>query len=131
MGVRGGSGCVSDTLTVAADRFDAWDVIKVPFPYTGRPVLQNRPALVVAQPANGVFLWVLMITSAANRPWPGDVAVEDLDRAGLPAPSLVRTAKIATIDQRLAEKLGTIASGPQRQMIVRHLDACLAKARGL
>jgi mRNA interferase MazF len=116
-------------LTVASDRFDAWDVIKVPFPYTGRPVLQNRPALVVAQPSNGALLWVLMITSAANRPWPGDVAVEDLDRAGLPAPSLVRTAKIATIDQRLAEKLGTIASGPQRQMIVRHLDAHLARAR--
>jgi len=28
--------------------FDAWDIIKVPFPYTDRPVRQRRPALVVA-----------------------------------------------------------------------------------
>jgi len=91
--------------------FKAWDVIKVPFPHTDRPVRQHRPALVVA--ADGIqdhhgLLWVVMITSAANRGWPGDVAVTDLETAGLPVPSVVRTAKIATIEARDAARLGTV-----------------------
>lgn len=91
--------------------FDVWDVVKVPFPYTDRPVRQRRPALVVA--VNGLqdrhgLLWVLMITSVDNRGWPGDVEVSDLTVAGLPADSLVRTAKIATIEAKDAERIGTL-----------------------
>ena len=52
--------------------FEAWDIVKVPFPYTGRPVRERRPALVVAagdlRDRHGL-LWVLMITSAENRGW--------------------------------------------------------------
>ena len=36
-----------------------------------------------------------MITSAENQRWPEDVAVTDLDAAGLPKASVVRPAKIA------------------------------------
>ena len=43
-------------------------------------------------------LWVVMITSAENRGWPDDVPVANLKLAGLPVPSLIRSAKIATID---------------------------------
>ena len=89
--------------------FDVWDIVKVPFPYTDRPVRQRRPALVIAagdlQASHGL-LWLAMITSAANRFWPGDVAISDLGGAGLPAPSIVRPAKIATIEARDAERLG-------------------------
>ena len=89
--------------------YDVWDLVKVPFPYTNRPVQQRRPALIVAVPdAPGAptLLWVLMVTSAANRGWPGDVAVSDLSIAGLPAASVVRTAKIATIEASNAEQIG-------------------------
>src|SRR3954454_5784005 len=90
--------------------FDVWDIVKVPFPYTDRPVRQRRPALVIAagelQAAHGL-LWLAMITSAANRGWAGDVAISDLAIAGLPAASIVRPAKIATIEARDAEQLGT------------------------
>ena len=91
--------------------FEVWDLVKVPFPYTNRPVQQRRPALVVASPiAPGApeLLWVLMVTSAANRGWPGDVAVSDLAVAGLPAASVVRSAKIATIEARDAERIGCL-----------------------
>lgn len=47
-----------------------------------------------------------MITSAANRGWPGDVAVEALRKAGLPVASLARTEKVATIDAADATRLG-------------------------
>ena len=92
--------------------FDVWDIVKVPFPYMDRPVRQRRPALVVVageiEVAHGL-LWLLMITSAENRGWPDDVGILDLDGAGLPAPSIVRPAKIATVDARDAQRLGTLS----------------------
>jgi mRNA interferase MazF len=91
--------------------FEIWDLIKVPFPYTNRPVQQRRPALVVAMPEAPCapqLLWVLMVTSAANRGWPGDITVSDLAIAGLPAASVVRSAKIATIEAGDAERIGQL-----------------------
>lgn len=95
----------------ATARFAAGDVIKVPFPYADRATRQRRPALVVSAPSlqeRHGLLWVVMITSAENRRWPSDIAIEDLAPAGLPAPSLIRTAKIATIEARDAERLGRV-----------------------
>jgi mRNA interferase MazF len=54
------------------------------------------------------LLWVLMITSAENRGWTGDVEISNLSATGLPVPSIVRTAKVATIDAADAEKLGNL-----------------------
>jgi mRNA interferase MazF len=60
-------------------------------------------------PSGPGLLWVLMVTSSANRGWPGDVLVSDLNAAGLPAPAVVRPAKIATIEARDAERLGHLS----------------------
>jgi len=78
-----------------------FDIAVVPFPYTDRLTEKRRPALVVSSPeltANTGLVWLLMITSASNQRWPGDVDVPADNRTGLPADSLVRTAKIATVD---------------------------------
>lgn len=86
-------------------------VVRVPFPYTDAQARQHRPALVVATAGPGpepFLLWVLMITSAANRGWVGDVPIPDAAAAGLPAPSVIRTAKIATIDASRAERRGGV-----------------------
>ena len=94
-------------------------MVKVPFPYANRPVQQRRPALIVAVPAAPEapsLLWVLMVTSAANRGWPGDVAVSDLAAAGLPAASVVRPAKIATIQAADAERIGHLPSEDRPQV---------------
>ena len=91
--------------------FEVWDIVKVPFPYTDRPIRQNRPALVIAAgelEATHGLLWLAMITSAENRGWTGDVMIADLPAAGLPVPSIVRTAKLATIEARDAQPLGTL-----------------------
>ena len=110
--------------------FDVWDIVKVPFPYTDRPIRQRRPALVIAarelEAAHGL-LWLAMITSAANRGWTGDVAVSDLGMAGLPVPSIVRPAKIATIEARDAERLGSL-SPDARTEIAGYLQRTLAAA---
>ena len=50
-----------------------------------------------------------MRTSADNRPWADDVSLGDsYADAGLPAPSVIRPAKIATIDAAVATRLGRI-----------------------
>ena len=49
-----------------------------------------------------------MMTSAANRGWPGDVVVSELGEAGLPAASVVRVAKVATIDASDAERIRSL-----------------------
>lgn len=99
--------------------FKLWDVVKVPFPYTDKPVHQYRPALVVAagklESAHGL-LWVLMITSSANRGWADDVAISNLKMAGLPAASVVRCAKIATIEASDAERIGRLPSADRKKV---------------
>lgn len=98
--------------------FKRGDVIKVPFPYTDRSTRQSRPALVVSshdlEDTHGL-LWVLMITSAENRGWPGDVSVTNFTDAGLPVASVVRSAKIATIEANDAVKLGKLSASTLRQ----------------
>ena len=99
--------------------FEPGDVVKVPFPYTDRATRQRRSALVISnaslQEAHGL-LWVLMITSAESRGWKGDVAILNPATAGLPAASVIRTAKIATFDARDAEPLGKITARVRRQV---------------
>jgi mRNA interferase MazF len=92
--------------------FKQGDIIRVPFPYTDRAPRQMRPALVVSTGGIGEdesLLWVMMITSAENRPWPGDIGLgRSYEDAGLPAPSVIRPCKLATIEARHAEPLGRI-----------------------
>lgn len=90
--------------------FERWTIVSVPFPYVERPIRQRRPALVVVAGMGAArdLLWVLMITAAANRGWPEDVAIDDHAAAGLPIPSIVRTAKIATIAAADAQPLGAL-----------------------
>jgi mRNA interferase MazF len=91
-------------------RFEPWQIVAVPFPYVERPIQQRRPTLVVATGLGEAYdlLWVLMITAAANRRWPDDVEIDDHTAAGLPIPSVVRTAKIATIAASVADGLGAL-----------------------
>ena len=108
--------------------FERGDVVRVPFPYTNRPVQQRRPAIVVSSGQFGEgtpLLWVVMVTSAENREWPGDVPLsEDFAQFGLPAPSRIRTAKIATIESSSADRIGLLSHEVMQQVdrqIRRHL----------
>jgi mRNA interferase MazF len=101
--------------------FEQGDVVRVPFPYTDRSTRQRRPALVVSRGGlgeDGRLLWVAMITSAENRAWPEDVpfgpAYAD---AGLPAPSLIRPCKLATIESGHAEKIGRVTADLMEKVV--------------
>lgn len=58
-----------------------------------------------------------MITSAENRGWPSDVPVTGLMQAGLPAPSVIRTAKIATIGAADVTRLGDVSAACIRKAL--------------
>jgi mRNA interferase MazF len=100
-------------------RFDSFDVVVVPFPYADRLAEKRRPALIISNrklAAHGV-IWVAMITSADNERWSSDVEITDMTRAGLPAPSVVRPAKIACIDpNRIDRRIGRLDRAAARNV---------------
>ena len=90
--------------------FEAGDIIVVDYPHVETSQIKRRPALVVStRPIgpNGLVLWAMMITSAANKRWPGDVVIDDYAALGLPIPSVVRTEKISTLESAGAEKISS------------------------
>ena len=89
-----------------------WDVVVMPFPYSDKLAEKRRPALVVSfdkfNKETGL-LWVAMITSTENIGWRGDVQIPILGKSGLTTPSIIRTAKLATIEQnRVVKVIGRI-----------------------
>lgn len=92
------------------DLFQPWDVVVIPVS-DGRNGEKRRPALVISNRvlAQQGLLWVAMITSADNAPWPCDVPISDLARAGLPAASVIRPVKITCIDAtRVLRRAGAL-----------------------
>jgi mRNA interferase MazF len=98
--------------TIAEAPLHPGDIVWVPFPFVEAPRLRDRPALVVSvqAPAPKIqLLWVLMITSAANKGWQGDVSLEArFAECGLNVPCVVRTAKITTVEAGRARKCGVL-----------------------
>jgi mRNA interferase MazF len=84
--------------------YEQFDVVVVPFPFTDIPASKRRPALVLSAahsfntPVGHSAM--AMITTAAHSSWALDVAISDLDAAGLKAPSIVRM-KLFTLDHNL------------------------------
>lgn len=100
--------------------FDRFAVVRVPFPFTDRDAVKNRPALVLSSneafnaPAGHSVM--AMITSDSNAPWPLDCTITDLATSGLPAPSKIRF-KLFTLDHRLVRgPLGTLAPADRERV---------------
>jgi len=107
--------------------FTPFDVVVVPFPYSDQLAEKRRPALVVSASGLDVDLgrlWVVMITSDRGQRVRGDAPVSRLDAAGLPAASIVRASKIATIDvERVVRRAGRLARVDQ-EAAMRVLRIC-------
>lgn len=91
------------------------DVVLVRFPFTTLDLKKKRPALVLAATTLGKkieLVTVAMITSQVDGlSLLGDVLLENWKAANLVHPSLVRLAKIATLEKSLIEKrLGAIGT---------------------
>lgn len=82
--------------------YRAWDVVVVPFPFSDQRAVKVRPAVVVSTDTlskrNNKYV-LAMVTSAGNAAQYGDVAISNLNAAGLPAASVVRVSKLAVIEE--------------------------------
>lgn len=92
--------------------FDQGDVLVLPFPYSDRLAEKRRPAVVVSKPSlerRHGLVWVAMITSDRGKAFAEDVAITQLEKAGLSAASLIRPTKLATIEPaRVIRVAGTL-----------------------
>ena len=104
----------------AKPRFQPWDVVLVPFPYTERNYTKVRPALIVSTDtlsAKTGKYFLVMITSAQHARAYGDVLISDLKLAGLPAESIVRPSKIATFEEAsFVRRIGTLAVEDRKEV---------------
>lgn len=93
----------------------------VPFPFVDAPRWRKRPTVVVSAPWAGegfALQWAVMVTSAANAGWVDDISlVERHAECGLDVPSVIRPAKIATINVEAAERVGTLPADLFRAVI--------------
>lgn len=102
-------------------------VVTVPFPYVETAGQKRRPAVMIARPGGCNLCWVVMVTSASNRPWPGDIALVDPNGvSGLRSPSVIRPAKIAAIEGTHVKTIGLLPDP-----VAHRLRAYLAGALGL
>jgi mRNA interferase MazF len=110
-------------------RLQPFDVVVVPFPYADRLAEKRRPAVVISAPlvsAHYKLVWLAMVTSAINPRWDCDVDISDLGSAGLPAPSRIRPAKIATADvARVIRTIGRLSAADAKSL-KRQVAALLA-----
>ncbi len=97
---------------------ERWDIVVVPFPFTERVAVKRRPALTLS---TGQFnqqghTVLSMITSTAHHRWPGDVAIDHFEDAGLQQACIVRL-KVFTLDNRvIATRIGTLSPRDRRHV---------------
>jgi mRNA interferase MazF len=87
---------------------NAGDIVLVKFPFSDLESSKKRPALLLVQTNLTLKVGVVsiaMITSKVDGlKFPGDHRIEEWQEAGLLHPSLIRLAKIATIDKEMVYK---------------------------
>ena len=114
-------------MSVPSGIFERFEVLVVPFPFTDRLAAKRRPALVIS---SGTFnraaghSVMAMITSTAHSSWPNDVAIRELETAGLPSACVVRM-KLFTLDNRLVLKTAGTLSKRDSDAVEKGLAAIL------
>ncbi len=101
-------------MSTLTKTYDQYEVVKIPFPFADIETTKVRPALILSSAKQfnakiGVSVMAMITSKKVKQdPWPGDIAIEDLQSTGLPYPSIIRF-KLFTLDHRLIlERLGKL-----------------------
>jgi mRNA interferase MazF len=85
------------------------DVVLVRFPFADLAATKKRPALVLAQtvrsPRNRLVTLAMITSQIESLRLEGDVLLDEWKATGLLHPSLLRMAKVATVDADLVDKV--------------------------
>ena len=97
------------------------DILVTAFPFAESLKIKKRPVVVLAGPfkvKNNIQLyWTLMITSTELSGWKGDIEIYDIKKAGLPIKSIIRTVKMACIDDNIiSRKIGKLDKKTQQKV---------------
>lgn len=98
-----------------------FDIVLVPFPFSDLSTVKKRPCLILcAINPKGLtthYVVAMMTSSTARLVFPYDVVLRDWKKAGLPKKTLVRIAKLVTLDSSLVgKKIGRI-EGQDKQKV--------------
>jgi len=92
---------------------DFGDVVVVPFPFVDLTAEKRRPSLILSRRAfndsHGHSIFA-MITTAARSKWRSDVAIEELKKAGLNRPCVVRWKLFTLPNEFILRRAGSLAS---------------------
>jgi mRNA interferase MazF len=107
-----------------------FDLVLLPFPFTDLSTTKQRPCLILAafQPRglSEHFVVAMVTGDVGSAAFPGDTRFTKWREAGLAKPSIVRLAKVVTIERSLIrKKLGTVQAS-DRQAIRRHFRKLFA-----
>jgi mRNA interferase MazF len=96
------------------------EVVLVRFPFAELATTKKRPALVLARttrsPRNRLVTLAMITSQVEALRLLGDVVLVDWKGAGLLHPSLLRMAKVATVDEHLVDKsIGRLSERDMRQ----------------
>lgn len=98
-------------------------VALVRFPFADIETTKKRPALVLARtsrsPRNRLVTLAMITSQVEALRIGGDVELADWEAAGLLHPSLLRMAKVATVDEELIDKVIGKVSASDRKSAVR------------
>ena len=91
------------------------DVVLVRFPFADLATAKKRPALVLARttrsPRNRLATLAMITSQIEALRLDGDVTLTDWKPSGLLHPSLLRLAKVATVDEDLVDRtIGKLSS---------------------
>jgi mRNA interferase MazF len=110
--------------------FDAFDVMVVPFPFTGIAATKRRPALVLSSGGfndlDGQCI-LAMITSAKAGAWRSDTPLSAWRAAGLTVACVVRL-KLFTLDRSLIVRRRGALAAEDRRSVGAALQAAIATA---
>jgi mRNA interferase MazF len=95
------------------------EVALVRFPFTDLAATKKRPALVLARvtrsPRNRLVVLAMITSQTEALRLDGDVALRDWKAAGLLHPSLLRLAKVVTVDEELIDRtIGKLSAADVR-----------------
>ena len=107
-----------------------FDVVLVPFPFADLSTTKQRPCLVITsfKPTrlNEHVIVAMMTSHVSGLGFPHDVSLVDWQKAGLPKPTLVRLAKVVTLDRKLVRrKLGRLLKTDQQAIVMKFKELFL------
>lgn len=96
-------------------------IVLVPFPFSDLSATKVRPAVVLSSAKHGEDIIFAFISSGSARSENFDIAVKTIDpyfsRTGLKTNSVIRVAKLATLDKKIIlGEIGNLGPGHLKQI---------------